>query len=275
MKAALRRAAHQLLDSPRVLDDPIAVRVVGGSEASALAAEPVGGWRGRVARAVRAFLVARSRFAEDELVRAVGRGVSQYVILGAGLDTFAYRNPHGERSLRVFEVDHPATQAWKKRLLREAAIPVPPSVTYAPVDLERQTLEEGLAGCGLDRRAPTFFSWLGVSMYLSEEAIEATLGVVGASAPGGGLALDYTVPRASLGWKGRLAHDVLARRVSSVGEPLRTFFRPDELARRLERAGLRSIRDLGADELNARYFAGRADGLKVSGGLGRVASAQR
>lgn len=274
MRVALRRAAHQLLDSPKVLDDPVAVAIVGAEAASELAATPDAGWRGRVARAVRAFMVARSRLAEDELARAVARGASQYVILGAGLDTFAYRNPHPDGSLRVFEVDHPATQEWKRRKLQAASIPIPASVTYAPIDFERQSLDEGLALCGLDRRAPTFFSWLGVTMYLGEEAIAATMGFVGSMPRGGGLVLDYAVPRSSLGWRERMFHDALARRVSSAGEPFRTYFHPAELRDRLAQAGFRATQDLGADELNARYFGGRTDGLRVSGSLGRLASAE-
>ena len=274
MRVALRRAAHQLLDSPKVLDDPIAVAIVGAEAASELAAPPAG-WRGKIAHAVRAFMVARSRFAEDELARAVARGATQYVILGAGLDTFAYRNPRPDACLRVYEVDHPATQAWKRRKLQAASIPIPSSVTYAPIDFEGQTLDEGLALVGFDPRPPTFFSWLGVTMYLSEDAIASTLEFIASTPRGGGLVLDYAVPRSSLGWKGRIAHDAIARRVASAGEPFRTFFGPEELRDRLAGAGFGAIRDLGPEELNARYFSGRADGLQVSGDLGRLMSAER
>ena len=271
------RAAHQLVDSPRVLDDPIAVPIVGDEAARESVAEASAerkGWRNRAGRSIRAFVVARSRFAEDALGRALGRGVTQYVILGAGLDTFAYRNPHAGVSLRVFEVDHPATQAWKRRLLEAASIPIPSSVTFAPVDFERQTLAGGLALAGFDSRAPSFFSWLGVTMYLSEGAIAATLGFVADTPRGGGLAVDYVVPRARLGWIGRIAHDALARRVAAAGEPFRTFWSSDDLRERLTAAGFHAIEELGADEINARYFAGRADGLRVGGQLGRMASAE-
>ena len=198
----------------------------------------------------------------------------QYVVLGAGFDTFAYRNPHPESSLRVFEVDHPATQGWKRKMLAAAGIAVPGSLRFAPVDFERETLDEGLARAGFDPAVPSFFSWLGVAMYLTDDAFTATLGKLGAAAPGSGLVLDYAVPRAHLGWLQRLAHDRLSRRVAAAGEPFRTFFTPGELRARLQRAGFRDVEDLGPDELNARYFQGRRDGLRVRGALARLAAAR-
>jgi len=273
MRVAMRRAAHQLIDVPKVLDDPIALKILGPD-----ARERLQGGEGtgsdRLSRALRAFMAARSRFAEDELARAIGRGVTQYVVLGAGLDTFAYRNPHGEDSLRVFEVDYPATQEWKRGQLAAAAIAIPSSVTFAPVDFERQTLAEGLRDAGFDQGKPTFFSWLGVTMYLTEDAIAATLGFVASTPRGGGIVFDYAVPRESLGFVGRMALDAIARRVAASGEPFRTFFDPKELAQRLKQMGFRSAEDLGADEINARYFKDRADGLRVAGSLGRLMSAE-
>src|SRR5580658_8858725 len=169
LRVAMRRAAHQLFDSPKVLDDPIAVRIIGTGALEQLEAGRLREATG-LARGLRAFMAARSRYAEDALARSVGRGARQYVVLGAGLDTFAYRNPYGESALRVFEVDYPATQEWKRQQLEEARIAVPQSVTYVPVDFERQTLREGLQLARFDSTKPTFFSWLGVTMYLSEEA---------------------------------------------------------------------------------------------------------
>src|ERR1700687_5217949 len=125
-RAAIRRAAHQLLDQPRVLDDPLALRIIGSEAEEALRSNPKE--HHAFSRAFRAFMAARSRYAEDELARAVALGVTQYVVLGAGLDTFAYRNPHP--SLRVFEVDHPSTQAWKCEQLQAAHIPIPPSMNF-------------------------------------------------------------------------------------------------------------------------------------------------
>jgi methyltransferase (TIGR00027 family) len=273
MRVAVRRAAHQILDSPRVLDDPVALAIVGPQAAAELAGNAEG-QQSRVGRSVRAFMVARSRFAEDALARAVERGVRQYVVLGAGLDTFAYRNPFRDIALQVFEVDHPATQEWKRRKLRDGGIPVPPSLSFAPIDFERQTLADGLAAGGFDRHAPAFFSWLGVIMYLSPEAIDATLGYVASTPQGGGLAFDYAVSRSSLGLTERLMLAALSRRVADAGEPFRTLFEWPELQQKLTAMGFRSIRHLGADEINAAYFAARADGLRVSGHLGRLVSAE-
>jgi methyltransferase (TIGR00027 family) len=273
MRVAMRRATHQLFDHPKVLDDPVALPIIGPEAAAKLEAER-NRHKSRVARNLRAFLVARSRFAEDELARAIVRGVRQYVILGAGLDTFAYRNPYEDSALRVFEVDYPATQEWKRQRLATAGIAIPPSVTYAPVDFERQTLAEGLKLAGFDASKAAFFSWLGVTMYLTEDAVMATFGFIASIPPGGGVAFDYAVPRSSLNWVGRLALDALAFRVAAAGEPFRTFFDPSGLAERLQRIGFRGVEDLAAGEINARYFKDRADQLRVTSSLGHLMGAE-
>lgn len=273
MRVAMRRAAHQLFDVPPVLNDPLALAIV-GEEAAAQVRAGRGLQSGRIAGTVRAFMAVRSRFAEDELARAIGRGVVQYVILGAGLDTFAYRNPHAASALRVFEVDFPATQAWKRRQLAAAAIPIPPSLSFVSVDFESQSLPERLASAGFDPYQPTFFTWLGVTMYLTDAAIASTLDFVASTGGGGGVVFDYAVPRASLGLIERLAFDSLSRRVAAAGEPFLTFFDPLQLRTRLTAHGFINITDCGRDELNARYFAGRTDGLRLRGGLGRIVAAQ-
>jgi methyltransferase (TIGR00027 family) len=273
MRVAMRRAAHQLFDHPKVLVDPIALPIIGPEAAARLEADR-NRHKSRVARNLRAFLVARSRFAEDELERAIGRGVRQYVVLGAGLDTFAYRNPHSDFAPRVFEVDYPATQEWKRQKLAAAGIAIPPSVTYAPVDFERQTLAEGLKLAGFDASKAAFFSWLGVTMYLTEEAVMATFGFIASSPSGGGIAFDYAVPRSSLNWVGRLALDALSHRVAAAGEPFRTFLEPSALTERLRRIGFRRMEDLDADEINRRYFKDRSDRLRVTSSLGRLKSAE-
>jgi methyltransferase (TIGR00027 family) len=284
---AMRRAAHQLFDHPKVLDDPIALPILGLDAEARLRGE----WRfgSRFGRLVRASMAARSRYAEDQLAAAVGRGVWQYVVLGAGLDTFAYRNPYEQQGLRVFEVDHPATQAWKQQRLRSGGIAIPASLKFVPVDFEHQTLPDALRGAGFDPGQPAFFSWLGVTMYLARDTVLSTLRFIascgrgatsgsGASgapgAPGGGVAFDYMVPRESLRWMRRLAFDAMARRVARAGEPFRTFFLPNELNAELERMGFHAIENIGGTEINARYFSGRTDGLRVPGLLGRLASAQ-
>src|SRR5580704_861454 len=187
LRVAMRRAAHQIFDHPRVLDDPIAMPIIGPRAAEKLRAENPAAF-GKYGLSIRAFMVARSRYAEDALARSIARGAGQYVILGAGLDTFAYRSPYAESALRVFEMDYPATQEWKRRNLKEAEIAIPASVTYAPVDFEHQTLAEGLRLAGFDATRPTFFSWLGVTMYLTDDAITSSLRLIASTPPGGGVA---------------------------------------------------------------------------------------
>jgi methyltransferase (TIGR00027 family) len=272
-RVAIRRAAHQLLDDPIVFDDPLALAIVGPDAAEQLRS-PDRIRQAGLARALRAFIAARSRFAEDELAAAILRGGSQYVILGAGLDTFAYRNPYGAQVLRVFEVDHPATQAWKRSRLAASGIEIPPSVIYTSVDFERQVLAEVLARVGFQPTLITFFAWLGVTPYLTEEAFMATARFIASMPAGSGMVFDYAAPRSSLSWLGRLAFDALARRVAAVGEPFRLFFAPQALADRLRNLGLRTITDLGPDEINARYFKDRADGLRLSHGMAHLLSAQ-
>lgn len=269
---AVRRAAHQLIDTPPILDDPIALPMIGAAAAEAIRQEP---WKHqrRFSRGSRAFLVARSRFAEDALARAVDRGVRQYVILGAGLDTFAYRNRFPESTLRVFEVDHPATQAWKRRALADNAIAIPSSVVYAPVDFERETVEQGLSAAGFARHAPAFFSWLGVTWYLTDDAIASTLAFVASTPARGGIAFDYGISRESQSFAGRLAYEAIGDRVAMAGEPFRTLFDPAALRSQLASLGFREVIDLGMGELNDRYFANRSDGLCIPSDLGRVVSA--
>ena len=269
----MRRAAHQLFDHPRVLEDPIAMPIL-GNEAQARIRGEEKSYRTRGAQYFRAFMVVRSRFAEDELAASVARGATQYVILGAGLDTFAYRNPFDAR-LRVFEVDHPATQAWKRDRLAAGAIAVPPSLTFAPVNFETQSLREGLAAAGFDFGKTSFFSWLGVVPYLTRAAMMSTLKFIAEMPSGSGVVFDYARPRASLGFVGRIAFDALARRVAMAGEPFRLFFDRRDLASELGAKGFTTIDDLNAEELNARYFRDRSDGLKLRGHLGGLVSARK
>ena len=247
--AARHRAAHQVLEQGRIFADPLAVRIL-GEDAETLAREAE---RDPSARRMRIFIAARTRFAEDALAAAAERGVHQLVVLGAGLDTYAYRGLLRDR-LRVFEVDHPATQAWKRRRLEEAAIPLPASLTFAPIDFERQTLAEGLAAAGFDPAQPTFFTWLGVVPYLTEEAVWSTLGFL-ASLPNGALVVfDYSEPPASLSPEAREAHDRRATRVAELGEPWKSYFEPAPLRDQLMARGFTEVEDLGPPQIAARYF---------------------
>jgi methyltransferase (TIGR00027 family) len=266
---ALGRAAHQLFDQPTVFDDPLALRIV-GAEAHAPSSEAFFHERykfTRRAKFVRALVVVRSRLAEEELAAAVSRGVKQYVVLGAGLDTFAYRNPHA--GLRVFEVDHPATQRWKRKILRRAGITEPDLLTFVPVNFERQTAMEGLVASGFDRSAPAFFAWLGVTMYLPEDAVYAMLRDVAAMAASSGIIFDYTVARSEMSLLARLMVLIVNRRLRRINEPWITFLSPAALAARLRSLGFGDVRDLSAQNLNTRYFSGRSDRLRVSD-VGRV-----
>jgi methyltransferase (TIGR00027 family) len=259
-RVAMRRATHQLLDNPRVFDDPLAIAITNGeSEQPQNAQQPY-------SRSLRAFLAVRSRYAEDLLGRAVEGGIRQYVVLGAGLDTFAYRNPFQSAGLHVFEVDHPATQEWKRAQLHQAGIAIPGDMTFAAVDFERESLEIGLPRAGFDKQRPAFFSWLGVTPYLSRAAFDATIQFIASMPSNSGVVFDFAVERSLLSPPLQLALDALSARVARAGEPFRLFFDPAALTRDLEHLGLGNIEDLNGDQINARYFAGRLDGLAVSGG---------
>lgn len=266
----MRRAAHQLLDDPKVFADSLALRIAGLEERENEAEEQQ---KSLFDSRLRAFLAARSRCAEDELHLAVERGVRQYVVLGAGLDTFAYRNPYPEAILHVYEVDHPNTQAWKRTRLAEAGISIPPTLTFSPVDFERETLEEGLRRAGFAAGERAFFSWLGVTPYLTENAVNSTLQYIASLPAGSGIVFDYAISPSLLNPIQRMAFDALARRVALAGEPFQSFFDPGPLQSSMREMGFAHIEDLGPDELNARYFQGRTDGLKI-GGLGHVMNAR-
>jgi len=272
LRVAQRRAAHQVLDHPHVLDDPIAVSLLGPQFAVDYDRES-----NRIASAFRAFMTARSRYAEDRLAELVAQdpgahGVAQYVILGAGLDTFAYRNPFPQ--VRVFEVDFPATQQWKRSLLAEAGIAEPTNLTFVPLDFEHKTLGSGLAEAGFDSGNAAFFAWLGVVPYLTLDAFRATLETIARLPAGTAVSFDFGLSPESLGQLHRAAFDSLAKRVADAGEPFQLFFTPEELDAEFARAGFRRFEQLDSAQLNERYFAGRADGLKLpTPGLGKMATA--
>jgi methyltransferase (TIGR00027 family) len=270
LRVAMRRAAHQILDHPKVLDDPLAVSIVGEAIAEVRANETR--HQSRIARSFRAFMVARSRYAEDQLADSVSRGVRQYVILGAGLDTSAYRGIAASESLRVFEVDHPQTQAWKKERLQAVPIAIPPNVSFVPVDFEKQNLPAELAAAGFMANRPAFVSWLGVVPYLTREAASDTFAFLGRFPRDSGVAFDYAVTPSSLPLLERLAVRALANRVSRVGEPFQLFFTPPELEDFLKARGFQRVEQLAANDINERYFSGRPDGLRAGGSAGRIVS---
>ena len=272
LRVAMRRAAHQLYDAPPlVLNDPFAVQIL-GDHAAEIERTPGRNPANKprpFSVSLRAFVLARSRYAEDLLAQAVQRGVAQYVLLGAGLDTFAHRNPYP--SLRVFEVDHPATQQWKRNLLQTTGITAPAHLTYVPVDFEQQSLPDQLHAADFDSEAPTFFAWLGVVPYLTLNAFRETLHFVAIHPPRSGVVFDYGQPRDVLPPHEQQARDSLASRVQRAGEAFQLFFTPPEIAADL--AAFRDLEDIGTTEINARFFANRTDGLKMIGSAGRLVSA--
>lgn len=239
------RAGHQIVDRPVLFVDPIALPILGMSEVFLLD-HPI---TKRVA--LRAHIVARSLLAEATLAAAYQRGVRQYVLLGAGLDTFAYRNPHA--GLRVFEVDHPATQAWKRARLSAADIESGGAV-FAPIDFEAETLAEALVRAGFDASAPAVFAWLGVLPYLTSEAIRATLIAIGAMAAGSEIVFDYGEPPEFASARMAAAAADLRARVAEIGEPIISTFAPTSLAVLLGGCGFSEIEDLNGAAVNDRFF---------------------
>jgi methyltransferase (TIGR00027 family) len=196
----------------------------------------------------------------------------QYLVLGAGLDTFAYR--HAYANVRVFEVDHPATQAWKLDRLRAAEIAVPATMRHVPVDFERQNLAEELAAAGFDAALPTVTAWLGVVPYLTLEAFRATATLLGSFAAGSEVVFDYAQPREVLPEREQQMQDSLAARVALAGEPFQLYFTADALREELARCGLAVKQDIGSAEITARYLSNRTDRLTLRGQAARICSAR-
>ncbi len=274
--AARLRAAHLLLDDePKILKDDFALGLSGIESEAALRAA-IDRMQAEFAqraspdlahsllRHLRASVTMRSRFTEDELSQALARGVRQYVILGAGLDSFAYRRRDLVGAVRVFEVDHPATQQWKQTRLRELQIELPSNLTFIPINFEQQTLAEALRAGDYRPQESAFFSWLGVVSYLTEEAIFKTLQEVATAAPGSEIVFGYGVQEALLDEESRQMRMMLKEMVAARGEPTLSLFEPTSLAARVKELGFAQVWDFGPAAANAHYFAGRADGLRVA-----------
>ncbi|KIA64224.1 class I SAM-dependent methyltransferase [Nocardia vulneris] len=265
LATAYARAYHQIADQPRILTDPLAVRLLGvGEDELTEAGRPaaarsdsddsLGVLRLGVSdRPRRLFFAARSRFAEDRVAEAVAAGARQVVILGAGLDTFAYRNPHS--GLRVFEVDHPATQEWKRQRLAAAGIDLPELSAFVPVDFETDLLATQLADAGFNRSEPAVFVWLGVVFYLTPDAASATLEYIAGQTAPVEVVFDY------LADNGANRAELLARaeRAAAVGEPWFSYFTPDDIAAQLRALGLTEVEDHAAADLIAGYLGGSAE----------------
>ncbi|OVZ55411.1 SAM-dependent methyltransferase [Pigmentiphaga sp. NML080357] len=265
LRVAMARAVHQLLDEPLVFADPYALPILGPELEHRLREDPFT-LNDPMARSMRAAIVARTLCAEDELRMATEAGVRQCVILGAGLDTLALRAPHAAMGLRMFEVDHPRAQQFKRELMAQAGIALHGSAVMVPVDLRQGSLAHALERAGLRRDQPAFFSWLGVTPYLDDEAIWAVLDFIARLPPGSAVTFDYRVAPQRLNAIERVMEEHVAAMFAAMGEPWLSAFEPEALRARLHEMGYAHAVSLGSADLNGRYFARRKDGLQTAGG---------
>lgn len=260
VRVALWRAMHALVDAPpHVLQDTVGLTL----------AAPDAEWRARPdmhaegTRPFRASIVARARFIEDLVAEQASRGVTQYVLLGAGLDTFAQRRPDIASRLRVFEIDRPSPQAWKRRRLVEAGFGVPEWLRLVPVDFEAGgSWREALVAAGFDGTKPAVVASTGVSMYLTRDANAATLREVASFAPGSTFAMSFLLPLSLASADVRPGLERATEGARASGTPFLSFFAPADILSLAREAGLREPRHVSAAELSARYFSGRSDGLR-------------
>jgi len=250
---AYMRAAHQLLDPPpRILDDPAILKLLGKDAVGKILQKPEE-FESPARKGLRSHVLLRSRYAEDRLAAAVRRGVNQYVVLGAGLDTFALRQPAWAGELRIVEVDHEATQDAKKRMIKEAGLAVPPNVSFAAIDFEHETLIEGLLRNKVAVSRPTFFSWLGVTMYLNEEAIDAVLGTIAQFPKESEVVLTFA--------RSDGPPSPFEKPSALVGETWLSHFTLEEMEEKLRRCGFAGIEFLSPDAAKVRYFEGNGASL--------------
>lgn len=248
---------------PHVLEDEIGLQL----------AVPDEGWRRRpdmdpqATSLFRASIVARARFIEDLVVEQAGKGVNQYIILGAGLDTFAQRRPEIASRLKVFEVDQPDTQAWKRQRLIDLGFGIPEWLRLVPVDFEAgEFWREQVAAAGFDAGSPAVVASTGVSMYLTRDANAATLRQVAALAPGSTLAMTFLLPLELADPEVRPGLQMSERGARAAGTPFISFFSPEEMLALARDAGFRNVQHVSATMLNQRYFAGRTDDLRTLSG---------
>jgi methyltransferase (TIGR00027 family) len=257
------RGVHQLLDArPLILDDPTALTLL-GEDAVRRIQDSRDHHQTLAARALRTHVVLRSRYTEDRLAEAVGRKITQYVILGAGFDTFAYRQPVWSKALKIFEVDQPATQVQKKLRLERANIALPPNLRFAGIDFEHESLHDGLLKNGVSLTEPSFFSWLGVTMYLKEDAIDAVVRTIVRFPPESEIVFTFAQPPDSFSGRERSVHSSLSKVVSDAGEPFVSYFTPATIETKLRQAGFKTIVFLSSEEAEKRYFRKRPNDLHI------------
>ncbi|MCP4621257.1 MAG: class I SAM-dependent methyltransferase [Bradyrhizobium sp.] len=257
--AAMHRAVHQTLEGGSIFADPFAVQILDDEARQALPAFA----SDTTQRAMRLFIAARSRFSEEAMAACVARGTRQVVILGAGLDTFALRNPHA--GVTVYEVDYPATQAWKRERLAQAGLTLPPSTTFAPIDFERQSLGKGLSASGFRADEPAFFQWLGVTPYLTREAIISTLDFV-AGIAGSEVVFEYGEPFENYPPAMRANLVAVAASAAARGEPWLSLFNPPDMAALLQARQFAAFEDVTRAELAMRYYGDLGEGLRSTPG---------
>jgi methyltransferase (TIGR00027 family) len=250
-RAAAYRAIHQTLEGGVIFKDQFALRIL--DEGTAAALDEIA--TDDTVRPMRLFIAARSRLSEDTIANCVASGVRQVVVLGAGLDTFSLRNPYAALGVRVFEVDYPATQVWKRDRISAAGLSEPPSLVFAPIDFERESLAKGLTRAGFDVDAPAFFQWLGVVPYLTRNAISSTFKFM-SEIPQAFVVFDYAEPFQNYPDERRASIMVTAERAAARGEPWLSLFEPTELHELLRGAGFSAIEDLGASEIAERFYGG-------------------
>lgn len=251
---AYLRAAHQLLDAPpHILEDPLAVTLL-GPDAALRIGTTAQEYLTPERLALRAHLVLRSRFAEDRLAEATRRGITQYVILGAGFDTFALRRPEWAQSLRILEVDHEATQNMKRSLIAAAGLEMPVNAGFASIDFEHETLLDGLRRYAIKADQPTFFSWLGVTMYLNEAAIDSVLRSAASFPAGSEIVLTFAAPPGD-------SPSPFGQRAASLGEPWLSYFEPSAIEEKLRGAGFATVGFLSPPEAAEKYFRQRPPDL--------------
>ncbi len=260
LAVAWLRAAHQVLEAaPRILEDPVAPLLLGKDTPQQIHAGAAR-FQSSAARHLRSHVLLRSRHAEERLELAAVRGVRQYILLGAGYDTFALRQPEWARPLRIVELDHPGSQADKRRRIAAAGLEAPANLVFAAIDFEHESLLDGLGRHGVDPAQPAFFSWLGVTMYLSKDAVAATLRHAGTFAAGSEIVLTFAAPRGSdVG--AEAVQSELAQRAAQVGEPWLSWYEPAEIEGVLHDAGFREVEFLAPEQARVRYYCSRPEDL--------------